>query len=177
MSYDFNSLNKETGLLEDIGEVRELAIGLAEFIIMMVNHQVLSIFIPEIARLDAIALAVTAESMLRQTSQAEYLRNFGRATGDGKEFVEDQIRLQNLSETLPMTHPDAPHPAPLDINDPAVMQMIFAEIARQRGVKMPPVSPTPEEHVELPPNLENFLKSLSFGEKEPPYDDKGESTD
>ena len=179
----FNSLNRDTGLIEDINEVRELGIGLANFIIMMVNHPLLQFFIPEGAKLDAIALAVSSKSMMMPMSQADYMRALGNAAGERKEFIEFQIRAQHLSEVLPTTHPDAPKTnlPPLDPNDPVVREsIILSELAkhdeRDKQRMTPPLSP--EEHVRLSDELEAFLSSLgSLDRPGPTWTQEGEQHD
>jgi hypothetical protein len=154
-----NSYNEETGMLEDIEEVRRVGVSLAHFIERMLLHPVLQILLPASVLVDNATMAVAMESMLRPMSQAEFSRLLGGLLHLSEEEIEEQVRKYGLSEVYPMSHPLAAkvEEPTLDPNDPFVKQSsVLSEIADAQAKQPAP----PEPHIELPTNMEDFLKGL-----------------
>lgn len=172
-SIHFRSINNETGLLEDIEEVRELGLGLVGLLKQILRHPVIRLLMSPGEFIDDVSFTVMCESLLTIMSQAEFVRRTAGAAGFDPLTVEREIRDSGLSETLPRSHPDAPKPAlpPLDPNDPLVKDSIYlSEIARHP--EWLATSGSKAEKVELSPEMEKFLLDLLRKEKDEPEADQ-----
>jgi len=152
-------------MVEDIDEVRMIALRLAEFGSMMLNSPIGLMLFDEASYLDITFHIATVISMLRPTTQAEFNRLCGMLLGKDPGSVEELIREHNLSETLPVTHPDVPVPEieQLDPHDPVVQKSrVLSEIMRrqQEQVDVREQQPRVDQPVELSASLDAFLKSM-----------------
>lgn len=149
--HEYKSLNKETGLIEDIDEVREAGIRMSEIIYAMMAEPLMALIMPpDIAFLLA-AAAVTNESHMRPMSQAELVRKLASLSGGplAPMVAEMQIQRNHLSETLPYTHPDAPQPQDFDLrggqsNRPTMPPVVLDEMSRMSPFPQAPRSPFAE---------------------------------
>jgi hypothetical protein len=162
----YHSMNRETGMLEDIEEVRELVVTMTEALELVLSHPLVSLSIPYGMKLDLISMLTGARSLVRFTTQANLLREIAKATGQYDQEIEDTIRDLHLSETVPATHPEAsderPNLPPLDPEDPEVKSSrVLSHIAKERQDqdRKPVETPTPEP-VELSTPVEEYLKNL-----------------
>jgi hypothetical protein len=157
------SLDEETGLLMDIDEVREAAGRLVDLVKLLAKLPMFDLFItmslPEGMRFDIAVMVASWQSMFIPTSQADSLRTTGVLLGVDPVAVEVLIRDNNLSETLPMSHPNTPDPfqAILDPNDPHVKaSIVLSAIAKDQA--------KPKEMVDLPESIQKFLDELKSKE-------------
>lgn len=161
---EFVSLNRETGMLEDPDEIRRAALTALITIKKLLSNPLMALVIPIGVRLDVASLLVMVESFLRPTSQAAYLRQLALLSyGYIDARFDEQIREMGYSETLPTTHPDAPHPIPppMDPNSPEVKgSLVLQDILRREQSR---TAQPQEPKVDLPKDLEEFLKSLNEG--------------
>ena len=161
------SLNPETGMLEDIDEVRQAGLDLADLILFLVQHPLVRMLLPPGMIFDVVAVAANHRAYFTKTSQAQLMRSIGAAFRANPLETELQIRLHGLSEELPITHPDAakmPPLPPMSQDNPLVQGSVFLpDMLRQQEErqKQEQEQQKPPEHVELPADLEEFLKSLS----------------
>ncbi len=138
----FHSVDRVTGMLQDIEEVREVGLGLATILKDMLSHPFMRIIMPP--------------GLLQTRSQASFVRETSRLLGENPLKVEYEISKAGLSEELPSTHPDAPRPnlPPLDPNDPSVQSSWFLTQIAQH----------PEwltvEKTQLSPKLEQTIRDL-----------------
>jgi hypothetical protein len=180
---EFQSLNPETGLLDDPEEVVMLALDLLIFIRQLLDSDLLRRQMPQGFFLDAAAILVSAESMLIPTSQANYLRQLAIiAYGFIPASVEYSIRSMGYSETLPKTHPDAPHPPLTDVSlvNPAIVEESYflkkaiEDIKAEQAMKGAPIGEAPQhsdenlpepppEPVVLPESVQSVLDSILKG--------------
>ena len=169
----FHSINRVTGMLQDIEEVREVGLGLATILKDMLSHPFMRIIMPPGLLLDSASYAVMCEGLLQTRSQASFVRETSRLLGENPLKVEYEISKAGLSEELPSTHPDAPHPVlpPLDPNDPSVQSSWFlSQIARH------PEWLTVPEQTKLSPDLENFIRDLLDEEEHKDGDSSADQT-
>jgi hypothetical protein len=162
----FQSLNEETGLLEDKEEIRLAAAQVADILQTILKNPMIQLFTGFGLLLDTASFAVSMESMFRPMSQAEYYERLGDAMGIDPVTMRLEIAAKGLSRTLPITHPQAPtmNLPPLDPNNPLVRSSsVLSAIAKEE--RKPKESTRqeqtkPEERVDLPDNLEGFLRDL-----------------
>lgn len=157
----FRSLNRETGMLEGIEDVRRVVLRLLIELEVMLQHPVILMLLPPGTLVDMASLVVSARSVVQPMSQAEFLRRLGQLMGAPTSEIEELIRESGVSETLPMTHPDSTSlPAgltPLDPNDPVVKSsMILSEVAKAENDR----AREKQGRVDLPPTIEDFLRGL-----------------
>src|SRR5258707_5770863 len=114
----FHSIDRVTGMLQDIEEVREVGLGLAVILKDMLSHPFMRIIMPPGLLLDSASYAVMCEGLLQTRSQASFVRETSRLLGENSLKVEYEISKAGLSEELPSTNPDAPRPSlpPRDAN-------------------------------------------------------------
>lgn len=180
----YSSINTETGLLEDIDELRDVARRLVLFIKVIANMGLLDFAFSKPALFDIAASIAMMESMTVETTQANFQRTLGLIMGASPTYVEEVIRKNNLSEEYPPMHPKATpvdvSQVKLDPNDPSVqdsklLQNLVEYLGEvQGGTPVQPLSessdsssprPTNEEvgdvePVELPEGMENFLRDV-----------------
>lgn len=159
----FNSLNEQTGLLEDIKEVREQGLFLADLIFSIMAHPAVKMFFPRGARLDMLTFASQTASFLTPTSQADMLRLLGMAAGIDPLEIEFKIMHYGLSEMLPATHPDAPNPPtePIDTNDPLVRgSYILGKMAELQAKEAAQTNQLTESPNNLSKEIERLLREL-----------------
>jgi len=153
----------ETGMLEDPEEIRQVAMLVVSSFKKVLSHPIISALLPVGVKLDMAALLVSVESMLHTMSQAAYLRQLALVSyGYIWPAFEEELRGMGYSETLPTTHPDAPHPVPppMDPNSQEVRtSSVLQQIMKEQEEK--PAEP----RVDLPQGLEDFLKGLGADEK------------
>ena len=162
--HQFKSLNKETGLLEDIDETRVVGLAMVHTLQNLLMSPMVRLTTPPGVFIDMVLMAVLSEARLRVLPEADMVRLLSGLLGAGPLEVEDQIREFHLSEKLPPTHPDAVTQntdfGPLDPENPIVknskaLQRMMASDKQQKK----------EPRVELPPTLEAFLKELQQEDK------------
>jgi hypothetical protein len=169
---EYHSVNDKTGMLEDIEEIRDAGAKVADILQTIIKHPLFQVFTDFGLLFDTASFAVSAESMFRPMSQAEYYQKLGEAVGIDPLVVAREIAAGGLSDTLPPSHPEAPKmDAPqLDPNDPVVKSSaILSYIANERGKDV-----KPEEKVELPlpEGLESFLRDLLSKDTDPDQEER-----
>ena len=171
----FRSRNDETGMLEDIDEVRRVGVTLAGILQSILLSPILQLSMPPGLFLDVVTMVIQAETMLHTVSEADTLRLLSGLLGKGPLEVEAQIRLLGLSEKLPVTHPDAAtHKVKTEpiapnspiVRDSEVLRGVYELQRREREKEEP--------RVELPPTLEAFLKEIEQGKYEQEDKQEGE---
>jgi hypothetical protein len=168
------SLNVETGLLEDVDAIREIGIRSTHLAQVLLQMPMAHLLFDQGQLVDlAIALS-SSESMLSYMSQANYHRRLGQLVGADPRETEELIAAYKLSEVLPLTHPQAvkPEQEVLDPNHPLVKESrVLQQILAEQEDSKRQESVTQDEPVYLPPGIENFLKN--FG-REGDYQPEGE---
>lgn len=167
----YKSLNEETGMIEDINEVRDLSLRIIKSYRHILSSPIVQLATPYSMQIDLVTMLASAESMIRHMSQADYLRIVGTGLGATPSATEEYIKLLGASETLALTHPDAPRPdideeMAIDPNDPLfkgsyVVEQI-AEMHEDRKKQEPTQPKVNEPPVELPGSIEEFLKGLGL---------------
>ena len=161
---EFKSLNKETGMLEDIDEVRKVGVMLAGILQTVLLSPFVRLTMPPGMYLDTVTTAILGESLLRTISEADAVRLLSGLLGSGPLEAEAQIRRFGLSEKLPPTHPNSitnqTQFPPLDPND----QLVKDSEMLQRVIELS--KEKHDERVELPASVENFLKELQQEDKQ-----------
>src|SRR6266702_1025679 len=113
MQEEFASLNKETGMLGDPEEIRHVALLVISSFKRVLSNPFISMILPIGVKLDLAALIVNVESLLHTMSQAAYLRQLALVSyGYIGPVFDEELQKMGYSETLPTTHPSAPHPVP-----------------------------------------------------------------
>lgn len=173
----YPSMNRETGVIENIDDLRAAAQAYLELIYIVLRLPLIGIFLPDSIMFDLAAAAVSLESMTHQMSQAGMLRK--TASFIGRETAaEEQIANYGLSETLPNSHPDAPDVEEIErrrqleamATNPYAQTSYFAdamgEWAKSGGGMDVPI-PSHEQAQEptqppppLPEGIESFLRNL-----------------
>ena len=152
----YKSLNKETGLLEDIDEVRHLATDMGEFLLMLLSHPILELVLSPGELAEMLVLTVLKVGQVKFTTQADQTRKVGRLYGTSAADIESVVRDFNLSEEFPgsdersaqITSDMLPQ---LDPQDPMVKSSPVLQSALQAQIK----ARTP-----LDPGIEKFLSGL-----------------
>lgn len=139
MNDEFHSYDPETGVLQDIEEIRTLGLALVELLSGMLANPVVQMSLPMSLLGRCAGACASSISALRQTSQAEHYRIIARIIGLSEKDARDATREFGLSETYPNQHKKATPP------DAALEHFMDSE-----GV----------DPVSLPPSIEEFLKSL-----------------
>lgn len=162
---DFRSINPETGLLEDIDEVRAAGLIAVDFVKRLVMSPGLQMLLPMPLKVDIAGIVASVETLLTPMSQAEYMRQLALMVyGHISPQMAFAIRERGYSEVLPPTHPDAPKPDISDValrsDDPLVRRsaLLSALVAEDENK----TQPLPEQHTELPPDVEKLLRDLGF---------------
>ncbi len=163
---EFRSYDDQTGMLQDIDEVREAGVRLAWIIKRMLTHPVLSMLIPRGLVIDTATYVLSIESMLRHMPQAEYYRLLASTIGIPSGEIEVEIKKYGISEVYPMSHPNATilNLPPLDPNDPFIKQSAVLSAIAEMQAKDPTFGKKAlpkEETIALSPELEAFLGSLT----------------
>lgn len=165
---EFKSLNKETGMLEDIDEVRRVGVILVNILHRLLLSPSIRLTMSPGMFLDMVTTVIFSESLFHTLSEADAMRLASGLLGLGPLEMEEQIRELGLSEKLPPTHPDAAsHKMPLDPLDPDNPLVRDSEVLRRSLERRKEKdSEKKAERVELPPTLEAFLKELSLEDKQ-----------
>ncbi|SRR5713101_110551 len=161
MDDTYKSLNLETGLLEDIDEVRQVGLVLSSLFKKILTNPVFSLIVSVGMRVDLATIVASSEVMLRPTSQAAYMRQLLMLTyGVLTTEMEEAIRAVGYSETLPTTHPDAPQPdVSVDPNSPEVEGSQFLQkLLKDGAIK---AEKKEEPKTDLPKSLDDFLDGLA----------------
>ena len=181
----FTSLNRETGVLEGDGaleDTRRVVDGLVKIIRSILTSPI-GLLMPEGMKLDVAAMAAGAETLIKQTSEADYMRSLMKMVGYSDMEASLFVAMSQLSPTLPATHPSLKKldPLPLNENDPVVRgSIILSLIAREDKEKKGSQPGEIKSHmqdlppVDLPPNLDSFLDTLIEAKGEPHDTDKNE---
>ncbi len=162
------SMNTETGMLQDIDAIRAVGLQAVRYAQISISLPAMALYLDLGSIFDIIVALVDAEAMLTPMSQADYFRRRGELMGIDPRETDALIKEYRLSETFPITHPQATRyelPA-LDPNDPLVRDSRFlSELARlrQNVESEKPVEKPVEEHITLPQGMEAFLKQLGEG--------------
>ncbi len=152
----YKSLNKETGLLEDIDEVRHLATDMGEFLLVLLSHPILKLVLSPGELAELLVLTALKVGQVKFTTQADQMRTVGRLSGISAAAIESVVREFNLSEEFPgsdersaqITYDMLPQ---LDPQDPIVKSSPVLQSALQEQTK----AKTP-----LDPSIERFLSRL-----------------
>src|SRR5260221_13177913 len=88
----FHSIDRVTGMLQDIEEVREVGLGLATILKDMLSHPFMRLIMPP--------------GLLQTLSQASFVRETSRLLGENPLNMEYEISNAVLSEEWPSTHPE-----------------------------------------------------------------------
>src|SRR5258708_21493576 len=91
-----HSINRETGMLEDINEVREVGLGLAMILKDLLSDPFTRMRMPPGLLLDSASYAVMCEGLLRTQSQAQFVRETSRLVGENPLKVEYEISKAGL---------------------------------------------------------------------------------
>lgn len=127
----FDSLNKETGMLDGIEEVRELALTLSELAMrMLMSPAVLSLFsVPMLS--DLRVFLILCDALLEPTTQYALFRRLGLLSGLQGVQIEQLADEFHLSHEYPTTHPIAqaawehvPDIQPDDAQSPVLRQLL-----------------------------------------------------
>lgn len=166
---EYKSVNPYTGLLEDPEEVKRLAVSLLSFSRALVSAPLMRMLLPRSFFFDAGAFLAGAETLLVPTTQAQYMRQLAILVyGSLDAETERQIRAWGYSETLPVTHPDAPHPVESmqgfdrELQDSRILQTAIEQIAQEDADRAAQEHPIEEglSETQLAEQVQSFLDNL-----------------
>lgn len=161
-------LNKETGLVEGEDAAREVGKRIAHLAKIILAHPVIQMVIPDLALQEMVTNIVMLESTLLPMTQRESYMEMAITSGFDPREAGMVADMMSLSDTLPMTHPDVARLTEDRTRLMASMGMPESLLneARLKQEQAGRQVREPEPHVELPEDIEKFLRQfVSEGEQ------------
>jgi hypothetical protein len=163
-----SSLNKETGLLEDIDQVRGVAVHLGTIVRKLLSMPWNTLLMPQGVMIDLAVVTSSMQSMVQFTTYADSLRDLGQMLGMSEMEIEASVHAVGASEVLPSTHPSLPELPPpsvdgFDLSNPLVQDSVVLQQLLSKGEPPPSNKPddlVADEPVQLPEELQKFLDTF-----------------
>lgn len=153
---EFETLNKYTGMIEGIDDLREATFILSNALQSVLSHPIIQSVMPRPVLLNMAYLSVVSEAFVRPMSQKEFYIRMGLTAGYDLYTLQRIAAQVELSDELPFTHPDAQGNLADLIRQGKVPGMtLVGDITPKETTENKPV-----EKVELPDNIEQFLSAL-----------------